>query len=449
VAALCLLCTALMRYTSSADRRILARWSVLHSGLILVVLILLGVVLYRWWAARRSATAGPGGWGTLGGALGFLAWSAGFAIDSLEDAATGGRLGDLRLFSSTAPMPIVLEWVAMLLLSSALLARLVWGRAARATPPRRARWAGNLLVVGVSVVLSVLLLEGALRFVSLLVPEVQGFPTRAQALWTRRFVRLNTLGYRDDERIPDARPGVTRILLVGDSFAYGMGINDPEERVGDLLEVALNRAVGAPRFEVVQGAVPNTHTLHHIAALRRLLVFRPRYALLLYVFNDIAHVARPANGARPRLGPLWRVLLQNSVAAEQVFVRLRAASYARFGTTAADPYADPALLAEHLRAVAEFIGIARDAGVEARLVPVDLTVRLEARFLERYRRFERAAVAHGIPVWSLERAFDDHAWSELVVNRLDNHPNELSNALMARAIAERFHAEFLPPLRRN
>ena len=78
---------------------------------------------------------------------------------------------------------------------------------------------------------------------------------------------------------------------------------------------------------------------------------------------------------------------------------------------------------------------------------IDLTVRLEARFLERYRRFEQAAVAHGIPVWSLETAFDGHAWPELVVNRLDNHPNELSNALMARAIAERFHAEFLPPRR--
>jgi len=442
VTALCLLCAALMRYTSPADRRILARWSVLHSGLILVVLIVLGVVLYRAWASRGSTTAGPGGWVTLGGGLGFLAWSAGFAIDSLEEATTGGRLGDLRLFSSTAPVPIVLEWVAMLLLSSALLARLIWTR-----PPRRIGWAGNLLVVGVSVVLGLLLLEGAVRLVSLIVPEVQGFPTRAQALWTRRFVRLNTLGYRDDERTPDGRPGVTRILLVGDSFAYGMGINDPEERVGDLLEVTLNRAVGAPRFEVVQGAVPNTHTLHHIEALRRLLVFRPRYALLLYVFNDIAHVARPANGARPRLGPLWRVLLQNSVAAEQVFVRLRAASYARFGTTVADPYADPALLSEHLGALAEFTRIARDAGVEARLVPVDLTVRLEARFLERYRRFEQAAVAHGIPVWSLETAFDGHAWPELVVNRLDNHPNELSNALMARAIAERFHAEFLPPRR--
>ena len=65
-----------MRYTSPADRRILARWSVLHSGLILVVLLVLGVVLYRWWASRHLPTDGPGGWVTLGGALGFLAWFA-------------------------------------------------------------------------------------------------------------------------------------------------------------------------------------------------------------------------------------------------------------------------------------------------------------------------------------------------------------------------------------
>jgi hypothetical protein len=56
--------------------------------------------------------------------------------------------------------------------------------------------------------------------------------------------------------------------------------------------------------------------------------------------------------------------------------------------------------------------------------------------------FEREAVAHRIPVWSLETAFKDHAWPDLVVNHLDNHPNELSHARMARVIAERFQADF-------
>jgi hypothetical protein len=75
-------------------------------------------------------------------------------------------------------------------------------------------------------------------------------------------------------------------------------------------------------------------------------------------------------------------------------------------------------------------------------VPMDVKVRLDPRFGARYRRFEREAVARGIRVWSLEHAFDAHAWPELVMNPLDNHPNERAHALMARAIAERFQADF-------
>lgn len=383
--ALCLVGTALVRYTSSSHRQILARWSVVHFGLIVVVLILLGWVLYRSWTGKVSvsATGGPRGWGGLVGALGFLAWAAGFVIDSVDDPTAGGRIGDLRFFSSTVPVSIVLEWVAMTLFCYALLVLAVRMMPTRAAPAtRRTRFAGNLLVVGASVIVILLLIEGGLRFASVLDPEVQGFPTRAQASWIRRFVRLNSLGYRDGEHTLQPRDGVTRILLIGDSIAYGAGVDDPKDRVGDLLEVHLNRAAGGRRFEVVQAGVPDTHTLHHIEMLRGLLAFRPQFVILLYVFNDIAHVTRPSATSHDfmtRVSPLWLLLVQNSVAAEQVFIRVRRAWYMRLGPTLPDPYMNDALLTEHLRALAEFFRIAREAGVDARLVPVDLTVQFAER----------------------------------------------------------------------
>ena len=450
--ALGLVSVALVRYSSFADRRVFARWSVVHFGLIVVVLVLLTWALYRLyrtWGRRVSAT-GPGGragWVGLAGALGLLVWSVGFAIDSLEDPAAGGRILDGRVFASAVPVSIVLEWMAMTLLCAAvvlLVARSVPDRAAPET--WRVRAARNLLLVGVSLVGTLLLVEGGLRLLSVLVPEVQGFPTRAQAGWIRRFVRLNSLGYRDVEHAIEPGEGVTRILLVGDSVAFGSGIDDPKRRVGELLEQALNRAARSPRFEVVQGVRPNMHTLHHIEALHRLLVFQPRYVLLLYVFNDIDHVTlrTPAPGTNAlleRANPLV-LLLANSVVAEQTFIRARRAWYARVWHSLPDSYMDDAVLAEHLRALARFFRTARAAGAEARFVPFDLTVQLAPRFVARYRRFEREAVAQGIPVWSLETAFKDHEWPALVVNRLDNHPNELAHALTARAIVERFQADF-------
>jgi hypothetical protein len=68
-------------------------------------------------------------------------------------------------------------------------------------------------------------------------------------------------------------------------------------------------------------------------------------------------------------------------------------------------------------------------------------VQLAARS-ERYRRFERAAATAEIPVWSLLTAFAGREWRTLVVNSLDNHPNELAHALTAQTIVERFQSDF-------
>lgn len=142
-----------------------------------------------------------------------------------------------------------------------------------------------------------------------------------------------------------------------------------------------------------------------------------------------------------RANPLL-LLLANSVVAEQIFIRARRAWYARVWQSRPDPYVQEAMLTEHLRALARFFRTAREAGAEARLVPFDPTVQRAPKSVARYRRFEREMMAQGIPVWSLERAFKDHDWPALVVNRLDNHPNELAHALAARAIVERFQTDF-------
>jgi hypothetical protein len=177
--ALGLVSVALVRYTVFADRRVFARWSLVHFGLIVVGLVLLTWVLYRLyrtWVRGASAT-GPGGragWVGLAGALGFLVWSVGFAIESLEDPAAGSRILDGRVFSSTVLVSIVLEWMAMTLLWAAVVlwtARIVAVRTAPAT--WRARAARNVMVVGVSLVGTLLLVEGGLRLLSVLVPEIQ------------------------------------------------------------------------------------------------------------------------------------------------------------------------------------------------------------------------------------------------------------------------------------
>jgi hypothetical protein len=43
----------------------------------------------------------------------------------------------------------------------------------------------------------------------------------------------------------------------------------------------------------------------------------------------------------------------------------------------------------------------------------------------------------GIPIWHAGQAFVSYNFDQLTVNKLDRHPNELANRLLADAIMER------------
>jgi hypothetical protein len=219
--------------------------------------------------------------------------------------------------------------------------------------------------------------------------------------------------------------------------------------VSERLEDRLNQPPSGRQFEVINVARPNTHTVDQLNALPKVLAYRPAYVIVLYVFNDIEHVIRPARSVitnpesfADRLHPL-RLIVLNSALAEQIFLRVSRWSASR--DNASDPYMDDRILQEHLRSVDRLFQLCRAAGAEARLVPFDVRVVLAPEFVRRYQRLERAARAWGIPVWSLEHAFDGQTHSALIVNRLDHHPNELAHQLAAQAIADRFQAEFDRP----
>jgi hypothetical protein len=83
-------------------------------------------------------------------------------------------------------------------------------------------------------------------------------------------VRSNEYGFRDAP-IGPRRPGVRRIGLLGDSYAFGWGVEEAE-RYGTLLEARLD--AGGPdslRYEVLNGALPGFGTYQRLRALDLLL----------------------------------------------------------------------------------------------------------------------------------------------------------------------------------
>lgn len=97
-------------------------------------------------------------------------------------------------------------------------------------------------------------------------------------------VEINSLGMRDVERPLAKRPGAFRIVVIGDSHAFGWGVRR-EEGLAAGLEERLNEGLDPSRFEVWNTAVPGYNTVQQVRALE-LRDLEPDLVLLCHVSND-------------------------------------------------------------------------------------------------------------------------------------------------------------------
>jgi len=101
----------------------------------------------------------------------------------------------------------------------------------------------------------------------------------------------NALGLRGPAVEPEKPPGVYRVLVVGDSFAFGWGVEDEEAlpaRLAELMEVP----PGAERVEVLNAGVAGWSAPHYWLFLReRGFALDPDLVLLVPSENDLSDLA--------------------------------------------------------------------------------------------------------------------------------------------------------------
>jgi len=414
-------------YVSWASRPVFARWSYSYfSILVVAVAVWLGFIIFTWRKFNRAAAIQDHvrrpNYKTLLG-VSALCWGTAYMLSALHSSADAGRVVDLNIFGSTVPSAALLDWFAIATFALAL---------GLAIGPRLSpRWQGAGLLIATLTFL-IVVGEGFARANAILYSETQGFPTYSSVLWERKYVQLNSWGFRDKERKTKAGDGIRRVLMVGDSFTFGTGVRDPKDRFGEQLEERLNNNT-AWRWEVINAGRGDTHTLRHIEFLHRMLDFQPELVVLVYVFNDIDYLASvtPRDAVASANTSVGRTLFLNSYLFQELYVRLRKIWLAGANDTRHSLYNDNKLLQTHFNDLRRFVSLANENGAVVRIVPYSFQIERSERAL--YSRFTKRAADFGLPICGLENAFHGHSAEVLRVNSLDGHPNAYANEIAVQA----------------
>jgi lysophospholipase L1-like esterase len=259
---------------------------------------------------------------------------------------------------------------------------------------------------------------------------------------------VNRDGFRGPDVAREKPPGTFRIVVLGDSVTFGLGV-PTDETFTARLAVALAAKGGPhdPLYEVLNLGVSAYGTAQEIRLLEvKGLAYDPDLVVLAYVVNDplgpellelsLREAAelerRPLNVAAHHSELLGLLLDRIGV--------LRQSGHAE--VTYEKAYADPDAWAGVTDGLATLARLARESGFRAAVVMFPLLYDLDRYPLARYHEQVRDAVARaGLPFLDLRAVLPDRDASTYRLNVLDDtHPNARGHADVALAI-ERFLRE--------
>lgn len=108
-------------------------------------------------------------------------------------------------------------------------------------------------------------------------------------------VTINSMGLRDREYTLAKPPGVTRIVMLGDSLTFGWGVK-MDDTPAKLLEASLNAGLPKPGYEVINAGVGNYNSTMEVAYfLDHGQRFKPDIVVLNYFINDAELTPRRRN----------------------------------------------------------------------------------------------------------------------------------------------------------
>ena len=293
-----------------------------------------------------------------------------------------------------------------------------------------------------SLLLVLLVAEGAVRLLHLADPRPTGYaPVNTKR---RAMAPTNSRGYRDNERAPRKAPGVKRLLSLGDSFAWGAGI-EFDDTYGQRLERHLPRR-RHEAWEVVQLALPGMNTVDEASQLlEEGLAYDPDLVVVGYVLNDsedneAAEARRAREWAEEKREKREPVFLDHSALFKLVGSRVFATVENRRRTSGYRSMYRPDApgWVAGQKALKLMSKLCTEKGIPFVVVIFPLFANPQGAgypFAEIHATVSQAASAAGAKVVDLRPAYEGLRWDLLVVDgAADEHPNEIAHRIAADVI---------------
>ena len=97
-------------------------------------------------------------------------------------------------------------------------------------------------------------------------------------------MKHNSLGFRDSEHLKKRPEDITRVVIIGDSFTYGWGV-DQDQTYPALLEPLLDGA-GDRQYEIFNMGIPDTGTVEAQQIAQIAMTFDPHIIVLAMLLED-------------------------------------------------------------------------------------------------------------------------------------------------------------------
>jgi hypothetical protein len=259
--------------------------------------------------------------------------------------------------------------------------------------------------------------------------------TLASQSWFRRYWEpVNALGYRDYEWTPEAVAGRTKVMVLGDSFVAGYGIERIEDRLSGVLAARLG-----PEYAVMTVSHNGWNT-GDVMAGGFLYPYRPDAIVLSHYVNDIEMVEKGEElNCQEMLGsapPPLRPLIEESYFANFLYWRVNRLGLARWAVDhwnwQKSLYDDPVAWGGHRDDLRETINWCSEQDIDLfvvvfpNLLAVEESKPMTSKVVNLFRQ-------RGVPVLDVAAMVEGDDPRGLVVNPVDPHP---SGALHRRVAAE-------------